>query len=97
MARGHSGGLVSIWDPTIFVKQNIWCEDNVLIVQGKWVNDDDTYFMVNVYGPQDPSSKRNLWHNLLTFIQHHSGKYVLFGDLNEVRDESEHFGSKFSR
>ncbi|PWA99288.1 RNA-directed DNA polymerase, eukaryota, Reverse transcriptase zinc-binding domain protein [Artemisia annua] len=97
MARGHSGGLVSIWDPAVFVKQSIWSEDNFLIVQGKWVNHDDVYFMVNIYGPHDPASKQNLWHNLLTFIQHHSGKYVLFGDLNEVRDESERFGSTFSR
>ncbi|GJR07037.1 RNA-directed DNA polymerase, eukaryota, reverse transcriptase zinc-binding domain protein [Tanacetum coccineum] len=53
--------------------------------------------MVNVYGPQDPLEKITLWNRLLDFIQHHRGRYVVFGDLNEVRNEVERYGSGFSR
>ncbi|PWA72197.1 histone H3/CENP-A [Artemisia annua] len=91
------GGLISIWDQALFIKQNIWCDDNYVIVQGQSLNVTDTYFMVNIYGPQDPAAKVILWQKLLAFIHHHQGRYVLFGDLNEVRDESERFGSSFSR
>ncbi|PWA63527.1 RNA-directed DNA polymerase, eukaryota, Reverse transcriptase zinc-binding domain protein [Artemisia annua] len=97
MARGLSGGIISMWDPAVFTKENIWCNDNYVIVQGKWLNITHLYYMVNVYGPQDPAAKASMWNNLLTFIQQHHGRYVLFGDLNEVWDESERFGTIFSR
>ncbi|GJS45072.1 RNA-directed DNA polymerase, eukaryota, reverse transcriptase zinc-binding domain protein [Tanacetum coccineum] len=97
MARGLSGGIISIWDPAVFTKENIWCNDNYVIVQGKWLNISHSYFMVNIYGPQDPNAKSTLWSSLLSFAQHHQGRYVLFGDLNEVRVEHERFGTNFSR
>nr|GFB57538.1 RNA-directed DNA polymerase, eukaryota, reverse transcriptase zinc-binding domain protein [Tanacetum cinerariifolium] len=50
MARGRSSGLVTMWDPNLFVKKRM----------------------------------------------RHPGKIILFGDLNEVRNDSERFGSIFS-
>ncbi|GJX52074.1 RNA-directed DNA polymerase, eukaryota, reverse transcriptase zinc-binding domain protein [Tanacetum coccineum] len=97
MARGLSGGIVSMWDPAVFTKENIWCNDNYVIVQGKWLNITHSYYMVNVYGPQDPIAKATMWNNLITFIQQHHERYVVFGDLNEVRDESKRFGTNFPR
>ncbi|PWA46254.1 RNA-directed DNA polymerase, eukaryota, Reverse transcriptase zinc-binding domain protein [Artemisia annua] len=96
MARGRSGGLISIWDPNFFVKTNIWCGDNYVIVKGKWKNSIEDYYFINVYGPQRQPEKTNLWNFLRLFIQDHHGKVVLFGDLNEVRDISERYGSLFS-
>nr|GEW98552.1 RNA-directed DNA polymerase, eukaryota [Tanacetum cinerariifolium] len=55
-----------------------------------------TYFMVNVYGPHDTAAKVILWQKILSFIHQHNGRYVLFRDLNEVREESERFGSTYS-
>ncbi|GKD36093.1 RNA-directed DNA polymerase, eukaryota, reverse transcriptase zinc-binding domain protein [Tanacetum coccineum] len=33
-ARGHSGGIVSLWDTAVFVKSNIHCGVNYVIVEG---------------------------------------------------------------
>ncbi|GKD25255.1 hypothetical protein Tco_1231469, partial [Tanacetum coccineum] len=33
MERGLSGGIIPMWDPTVFTKENIWCNDNYVIVQ----------------------------------------------------------------
>ncbi|PWA66939.1 hypothetical protein CTI12_AA322370 [Artemisia annua] len=33
LARGRSGGIISIWDPAMFIKSNIWCGDHYLIVE----------------------------------------------------------------
>ncbi|PWA87257.1 hypothetical protein CTI12_AA133950 [Artemisia annua] len=55
------------------------------------------YFKINIYGPHDTHAKATLWNSLRTFIQTHNGKFMLFGDLNKVRDEPEHYGSTFSR
>ncbi|PWA88435.1 RNA-directed DNA polymerase, eukaryota [Artemisia annua] len=95
-ARGRSGGLVTLWDPNVFVKNQFWCGDNYIIVEGKWMNSVENYYLINVYGPQHQPEKANLWAFLRSFIQNHVGNTILFGDLNEVRNELERFGSSFS-
>ncbi|XP_076942499.1 uncharacterized protein LOC143612391 [Bidens hawaiensis] len=60
-ARGKSGGIISIWDPSVFVKSKIFCFDNVLIVEGLWVKLKVSVYMVNVYAPQEESEKLILW------------------------------------
>ncbi|GJY22055.1 RNA-directed DNA polymerase, eukaryota, reverse transcriptase zinc-binding domain protein [Tanacetum coccineum] len=57
MARGLSGGLISIWDPNMFSKNSIWCDDSFIIIKGNWKNVVGDYFMVNIYGLQDYVSK----------------------------------------
>ncbi|PWA62359.1 RNA-directed DNA polymerase, eukaryota [Artemisia annua] len=97
MARGRSGGLISMWDPNAFIKERIWCDESYIIVKGRWTNSVGLCFMVNIYGPQDNEAKRNLWAKLLEFRRNHQGKFILFGDMNAVRDESERSGTIFSR
>ena len=36
MARGRSGGLISVLDPDVFVNDNIWCDESFIIVKGLW-------------------------------------------------------------
>ncbi|GJQ94752.1 RNA-directed DNA polymerase, eukaryota, reverse transcriptase zinc-binding domain protein [Tanacetum coccineum] len=96
MARGRSGGLITMWDPSVFSKSRIWCSDNFIIVEGKWMNFAEDYFLINVYGPHHQPDKSNLWDSHRSFIQSHGGNIILFGDMNEVRCESERFGSSFS-
>ncbi|GKB99552.1 RNA-directed DNA polymerase, eukaryota, reverse transcriptase zinc-binding domain protein [Tanacetum coccineum] len=62
----------------------------------KMINEGD-YFMINIYGPHEASAKGILWNHIKDFIHHHSGSFVLFGDLNEVRFDFERLGSSFSQ
>ncbi|GJS26592.1 putative RNA-directed DNA polymerase, eukaryota, reverse transcriptase zinc-binding domain protein [Tanacetum coccineum] len=96
MARGRSGGLISMSDPNTFSKEEIWRDDSFIIVKGRWKNSMDIYFIINVYGPQDPQTKSALWNKLADSMHNHNGKFILFGDLNVVRNEQERFGSIFS-
>ncbi|GKB00903.1 RNA-directed DNA polymerase, eukaryota, reverse transcriptase zinc-binding domain protein, partial [Tanacetum coccineum] len=96
MARGRAGSLVTMWDPNVFSKTQIWCSDNYVIVEGKWMNSVEDYYLINVYGPQQQPEKLNLWESLRVFLQNHAGNIILFGDLNEVRCVSERFGTSFS-
>ncbi|GJS68416.1 RNA-directed DNA polymerase, eukaryota, reverse transcriptase zinc-binding domain protein [Tanacetum coccineum] len=82
MARGLSGGLISIWDPNMFSKNSIWCDDSFIIIKGNWKNLVGDCFMVNIYGPQDHVSKLALWNRLTDFMHHHNGSYIMFGDMN---------------
>ncbi|GJV25431.1 RNA-directed DNA polymerase, eukaryota, reverse transcriptase zinc-binding domain protein [Tanacetum coccineum] len=93
---GRSGGLVSMWDPGVFTKTRIWYGDNYIIVEGKRTISVDVYYLINVYGPQQQPEKANMWALLRSFIQNHAGKIILFGDLNEVRNETERSSSSFS-
>nr|GEY51691.1 RNA-directed DNA polymerase, eukaryota, reverse transcriptase zinc-binding domain protein [Tanacetum cinerariifolium] len=56
---------------------------------GKWQNSNDTFFMINVYGPQESSAKASLWNRLHEFISHNHGSYIICGDFNEVHFESD--------
>ncbi|XP_071687322.1 uncharacterized protein [Rutidosis leptorrhynchoides] len=95
LSRGFSGGLISMWDPNAFVKSNIWCDPNFLIVKGLWVRENIVTFMINVYAPQPLSDKIVLWNKLANFMENHTGDYILFGDWNSVRREDERCGSEF--
>ncbi|GJZ76720.1 RNA-directed DNA polymerase, eukaryota, reverse transcriptase zinc-binding domain protein [Tanacetum coccineum] len=97
MARGRSGGLISIWDPNFFSKEAIWCDDHFIIVKGHWNNEVGYCFMINIYGPQESLAKSSLWNRLAEFMNQHNGKFIPFGDFNTVRHENKRSGSLFSR
>nr|GEU39672.1 RNA-directed DNA polymerase, eukaryota, reverse transcriptase zinc-binding domain protein [Tanacetum cinerariifolium] len=96
MARGRSGGLISIWDPNFFSKEAIWCDDNFVIFKGHWNNEVRDCFMINIYGPQEYAAKSSPWNRLAEFMNQHNGKFILFGDINTVLHEYERSGSLFS-
>jgi hypothetical protein len=96
MARGRFGGLILMWDTSLFVKIDLSCDDNFIIVQGKWNHMDDIFFLVNVYGPQKSTAKSLLWHRLHDFISNNHGRYIIYGDFNKVHIEAERCGSIFS-
>ncbi|PWA84299.1 reverse transcriptase [Artemisia annua] len=54
-------------------------------------------YMINIYGPHDPVDKVTLWNKIWDIMQSRRGKYMLFGHMNEVRDEQECYRSNFSR
>ncbi|GJT95773.1 RNA-directed DNA polymerase, eukaryota, reverse transcriptase zinc-binding domain protein [Tanacetum coccineum] len=97
LARGRSGGLISMWDTNMFVKEHIWCDESYIIVKGQWNNAVGDCFMINIYAPQESTAKFTLWNKLTDFMHHHNDKYILLGDWNVVRYENERFGSIFSR
>ncbi|GJR92162.1 RNA-directed DNA polymerase, eukaryota [Tanacetum coccineum] len=93
----RSGGLISMWHLNTFLKEAIWCDEPYIIAKGKWKNLAGDCFMINIYGPQDSSTKSSLWNRIADFMHHHKGKFILFGDMNVVRNENESFGSIFSQ
>ncbi|GJR46076.1 RNA-directed DNA polymerase, eukaryota, reverse transcriptase zinc-binding domain protein [Tanacetum coccineum] len=66
-----------------------------LVVAGK--NTVGDCYMVSIYGPHDPLAKSVLWNRIRNFMQSNRGKYIVFGDMNEVRNSQECYGSIFSR
>ncbi|GJR74610.1 RNA-directed DNA polymerase, eukaryota, reverse transcriptase zinc-binding domain protein [Tanacetum coccineum] len=87
----RSGGLLSIWEPSIFIKANIFSMENLLIVEGEWV-----FKKMKCYSPQEERKKKDLWNFIRNFISDQPGHYFVFGDFNVVRFSSERIGSLFN-
>ncbi|KAD4982817.1 hypothetical protein E3N88_19488 [Mikania micrantha] len=94
-ARGRSGGLISICDPSVFSKKGSTKGENFLHVFGSVAGVHPPINVVNVYAPQDATRKRSLWDSLLSLMGNYPGFWIMLGDFNEVRDGSERWNSVF--
>ncbi|KAK5786932.1 hypothetical protein PVK06_041582 [Gossypium arboreum] len=63
-ANGKSGGLLTMWSIDDFLVSNVWCDDRVLIIEGKWVKEDLEAVLVNIYAPNIATEQSNLWGKL---------------------------------
>ncbi|KAK9053811.1 hypothetical protein SSX86_024885 [Deinandra increscens subsp. villosa] len=94
-AEGRSGGLVSIWDPSVFHKEDLIIHSNFLVVTG-WVTGCDIKIsFVNVYGPKSDIVKRQIWNRLVLHKNSIGGLWIVVGDYNVVRSRSERIGVSF--
>ncbi|GJW55102.1 RNA-directed DNA polymerase, eukaryota, reverse transcriptase zinc-binding domain protein [Tanacetum coccineum] len=96
-AVGMSGGILCIWDDTIFQKKNRIVSDNFVIVSGVWIPSGKNLLVISVYAPQDLRDKKLLWDYLCSQICSWEGDVITMGDFNEVRTSSERFGSNFNQ
>ncbi|KAK1436726.1 hypothetical protein QVD17_02508 [Tagetes erecta] len=84
-ASGRSGGIISMWDSSIFVKSNVLKDKNYLLVSGNLNGYSQTIHIVNIYAPQRPSDKKSLWDTLENLKRSMPGMWIMFGDFNAVR------------
>ncbi|KAJ9555174.1 hypothetical protein OSB04_009788 [Centaurea solstitialis] len=95
-SQGRSGGLISLWDSSTFVKSGCLKGTNFLITIGNLKGIASPIFIANIYAPRLASARQALWNELLQIIQSNSGAWVLMGDYNEIRNKEERIGSSFS-
>ncbi|XP_021990825.1 uncharacterized protein LOC110887554 [Helianthus annuus] len=94
-ASSQSGGLVSCWDPKVFIKDKVVKDVNFLLVSGLLVDGLVRLNVLNTYAPQQNCDKRILWSKVLRLMQEGQGWWIVFGDFNAVRDSSERRNSNF--
>ncbi|GKB93871.1 RNA-directed DNA polymerase, eukaryota, partial [Tanacetum coccineum] len=90
---GCSGGIVCVWDPTMFVKDHVSKSNYFITLMGTWTPTSSKLLIISVYAPQELFEKRELWEYLHCIINRWDGETVIMGDFNEVRSERERFGS----
>ncbi|GKC20339.1 RNA-directed DNA polymerase, eukaryota, partial [Tanacetum coccineum] len=93
---GNSGGILCIWDPNSFQKDNVTVSDFFIIIRGTWLKSGVKILMVAVYAPHDLRDKKILWDYLEYIINRWDGEVLIMGDFNEVRRKTERFGSVFN-
>ncbi|KAJ0683719.1 putative RNA-directed DNA polymerase [Helianthus annuus] len=96
-ANGNSGGILSIWDPKVFLKDSVTKDCNFLHVAGTILANSVRLNMLNVYAPQSNIEKRLLWSKIESLISSNQGWWILCGDFNAVRDRGERKNSKFDQ
>ncbi|GJV29254.1 RNA-directed DNA polymerase, eukaryota [Tanacetum coccineum] len=95
-AVGNSGGILCVWDPSIFRKEQHITSDNFVALYGSWIPTQTKLLMVSVYAPQSVISKRSLWDYISFLINRWNGDCMLMGDFNEVRCLDDRMGSIFN-
>ncbi|KAF5760166.1 putative RNA-directed DNA polymerase [Helianthus annuus] len=94
-SSGRSGGLLTIWDPSVFTRSGVVKNRNYLAIMGNIEMTGETIVVVNVYAQNDPGDRRDLWTELLQLRRSTSGMWVFLGDFNDVRCPEERLNSEF--
>ncbi|GJV63534.1 RNA-directed DNA polymerase, eukaryota [Tanacetum coccineum] len=93
---GNSGGILCVWDPSSYRKKDVTMSDYFIMIRGLWLKTGCDLLIVSVYAPQELNEKKMLWDYLTHVINNWKGEVIIMGDFNEVRCESERFGSNFN-
>nr|GEV48659.1 RNA-directed DNA polymerase, eukaryota [Tanacetum cinerariifolium] len=93
---GNLGGILCVWDPSVFCKEHHIISDNFIALYGSWFSNKAKLLMISIYAPQSISSKRMLWNFISTLIGHWDGHYMVMGDFNEVRCVEDRYGLEFN-
>nr|GEV45743.1 RNA-directed DNA polymerase, eukaryota [Tanacetum cinerariifolium] len=91
------GGILCVWEETIFKKENVSMSDNFISIYGTWLPTSTKILIVAIYAPQSHVLKRTLWEYILGLINRWNGETVVLGYFNEVPSEEERFGSIFNQ
>nr|GEY68609.1 RNA-directed DNA polymerase, eukaryota [Tanacetum cinerariifolium] len=92
-----SGGILCVWEASIFRKDYSTVSDNFIGIYGTWLPSNTKVLFVAVYAPQSTSLKRVLWEYISSLIAHWKGEMIVMGYFNEVRSEEERLGSLFNK
>nr|GFA50724.1 RNA-directed DNA polymerase, eukaryota [Tanacetum cinerariifolium] len=93
---GASGGILCIWEATIFKKDNVMISDNFIAIYGTWLPNNSKILFIVVYALQQTSSKRILWNYISVLLGRWNGDSIIMGDFNEVRSIDERRGYVFN-
>nr|GEV17245.1 RNA-directed DNA polymerase, eukaryota [Tanacetum cinerariifolium] len=94
-AIGSSGGILCIWEASVFKKDYVTISDNFIAIYGTWVSNNAKVLFVSIYAPQQAYLKRVLWEYISVLIGLWNGEVIIMGDFNEVRSADERRGSMF--
>nr|GFA05607.1 RNA-directed DNA polymerase, eukaryota [Tanacetum cinerariifolium] len=71
---GNSGGILCVWEATVFKKDYATISDNFVAIYGTWLPSNSKVLFVAIYAPQQVSQKRILWDYVSTLINRQNGE-----------------------
>ncbi|GJZ06277.1 hypothetical protein Tco_0540070 [Tanacetum coccineum] len=83
-----SGGILCVWDPNSFVKDNATISDYFVAVRGTWLSTATKVMFVSIYAPQDISEKKSLAeYNTPHYLIHGIENCIFLGDFTMKLDQ----------
>ncbi|XP_071727067.1 uncharacterized protein [Rutidosis leptorrhynchoides] len=92
---GNSGGLLIIWDTNRFKVNCAVGGEFFISIRRTWVGSGHDTILVNVYGPHCDAGKKKMWESLDNLLLCSDSGWVLCGDFNEVREQSDRLNCDF--
>ncbi|XP_022003302.1 uncharacterized protein LOC110900742 [Helianthus annuus] len=96
-AVGRSGGVVSMWDPSVYKVHDSIKHPNFLLTRGVLKGSNKELNIINVYAPQKTPQKKSLWDEIGSVLGNYIGMWVILGDFNAVRWKEERRNSIFNK
>ncbi|GJU76274.1 RNA-directed DNA polymerase, eukaryota [Tanacetum coccineum] len=78
---GASGGILCMWEASMFKKDNATISDNFVALYGTWLPTNSKIMFVVVYAPQQAACKMVLWDYLSILLNRVGGRYDLMAIL----------------
>ncbi|XP_076953170.1 uncharacterized protein LOC143627172 [Bidens hawaiensis] len=94
-AIGRSGGVISIWDPSIFCRTGFVKHRRFMVTSGLIRPLGCLINIFNVYAPNDPGERRILWQDMLMVRGSVTGLCIFLEDFNEVCCPEDRLNSEF--
>lgn len=91
----RSGGLLNIWDSSLYQVDEIIKARQFLITIGECSGIQGQMVFANIYGPHNSQEKKKLWEDIRHIRAMKKGIWVIFRDFNTVRRECERYNSQF--
>nr|GEW07921.1 RNA-directed DNA polymerase, eukaryota [Tanacetum cinerariifolium] len=82
---GFSGGVVCVWDSSMFIKDHVSKSDYFVVIMGTWTPTSTKLLIISVYAPQESTKKQDLWNYLRSLINRRERETMIMGDYNEVQ------------
>nr|GEU39385.1 RNA-directed DNA polymerase, eukaryota [Tanacetum cinerariifolium] len=83
---GCSGGILCMWNPNMFVKEQVSTCGYFVALMGTWAPTSSKLLIIFVYVPQELNERRDLWDYLRTFID--SGKELNNRNAMEISQKA---------
>lgn len=79
-----------MWDSSAVEVWSSVSMEHVLIIHGRFIHNNDEFYLFNIYAPCDNGAKQSLWNALFVYMRHLVGKNIcLCGYFNAVRNMEE--------
>ncbi|GKB35851.1 RNA-directed DNA polymerase, eukaryota [Tanacetum coccineum] len=78
---GNSGGILCIWEESIFRKNYVTISDSFVAIYGTWIPNKTKILIVSIYAPQQPSLRLFLWDYLSILSGRWNGEAILMVDI----------------
>ncbi|XP_071707959.1 uncharacterized protein [Rutidosis leptorrhynchoides] len=92
---GMAGRQLIIWDSRYFDASDTIFSDGLIGIRGKWKDSGYKFNLINVHGPHNDVGKVKLWEELSKLIDGCNSGWIICGDFNEVRAQSDRLNYEY--